>query len=456
MSNDRQLEALLRDGMAAEARPVVAESRLTEQIIASATAESRPADPRSWQNWLLPAVAAVLVALLLGSVLFGAKLLHSAGQSPAGHHTPPPTPSFSSNPGPSGSPTQSAPSTKPDPSGGNTGVVSPGTGPVPDGFSGYDLTWISQDEGWALGTAPCSTAPCTSIVHTLDGGQTWGGLPAPSAFLAQSDVCSSDCERVSGIRFANAEVGYVYGPNSFWTTTDGGRNWSHQSGNAWALEVVAGRVLRVSGADPNCAPGCRFVAATGCHRQRGLEERCVAQRDPECVGHVERERQQRGPGHLWQSGRRGRSAPNRWCSSPATAATAGTGWAKLCPQSGGEADSTAVTVAADGSLAALCQPRTPPAAPAFLVTSTDGGQHFSKRPAVPGTAARTVAATSPADVLVGGDRLYRWDGTSWHTVAGPDKPRFVGFESTDVGRLLAANGAWTTNDGGLSWSRLSY
>lgn len=455
MSNDRQLEALLRDGMAAEARPVVAESRLTEQIIASATAESRPADPRSWQNWLLPAVAAVLVALLLGSVLFGAKLLHSAGQSPAGHHTPPPTPSFSSNPGPTGSPTQSAPSTKPDPSGGNTGVVSPGTGPVPDGFSGYDLTWISQDEGWALGTAPCSTAPCTSIVHTLDGGQTWGGLPAPSAFLAQSDVCSSDCERVSGIRFANAEVGYVYGPNSFWTTTDGGRNWSHQSGNAWALEVVAGRVLRVSGADPNCAPGCRFVvqqAAIGSADWKNVALPSAAQS-------VSATLSANGNNVVLATYGNPAGGAERAQSVVFQSGDGGNSWHRLgevCPQSGGEADSTAVTVAADGSLAALCQPRTPPAAPAFLVTSTDGGQHFSKRPAVPGTAARTVAATSPADVLVGGDRLYRWDGTSWHTVAGPDKPRFVGFESTDVGRLLAANGAWTTNDGGLSWSRLSY
>src|SRR5689334_22044197 len=56
-------------------------------------------------------------------------------------------------------------------------------GPVPKGFVAHDLTFVSANEGWLLGTAPCSTKPCTSIVHTTDGGKTWAGIPAPKAEL---------------------------------------------------------------------------------------------------------------------------------------------------------------------------------------------------------------------------------------------------------------------------------
>ncbi len=34
-------------------------------------------------------------------------------------------------------------------------------------------TFVSTDDGWALGTAPCSHKPCTSIVRTRNGGRTW-------------------------------------------------------------------------------------------------------------------------------------------------------------------------------------------------------------------------------------------------------------------------------------------
>lgn len=459
MTDDRQLEALLRDGLAAQVRPVVAESRLTEQIISAATLSripppaTHPSGSRTWQNWTLPAVAAVLVALLLGSVLFGVKLLHSAGPSPAGHPTPTPAATHSpsrperSSAAPSASSSGTFQGTAPESS-------APTGGPVPAGFRGYDLTWISPDQGWALGTAPCASAPCTSLLRTTDGGLSWVGLPAPPAYLAQSDTCAGDCPRVTGIRFVNAQVGYSFGPSSFWMTTDGGQNWSRQPGDAWALEAVAGQVLRVTAAQVNCAPGCHFQlqrAAVGSSDWQDVTLPAAAQ-----------------PAGAELSAD-GDTVVLSTYGNPAGGASnaqavlfgstdGGASWRTLgepCPQAGGEVDTAAVAVAPDGSISAICRPRGT-AGGSFLVTSTNGGRNFAPRPAVPGGSASVVSATAAGNVLAGSDRLSRWNGSSWQTVAGPVKLRFIGFETPRVGRVLADNGLWTTADGGQHWSRLSY
>ncbi len=58
-------------------------------------------------------------------------------------------------------------------------IAGPPGGPVPKGFVAKDLTFVSTRTGWLLGTAPCTVAPCTSIVRTIDSGRTWIGIPAP-------------------------------------------------------------------------------------------------------------------------------------------------------------------------------------------------------------------------------------------------------------------------------------
>jgi hypothetical protein len=39
---------------------------------------------------------------------------------------------------------------------------------VPAGFAATSVTFVSADEAFVLGTAPCAKAPCTSIACTLD------------------------------------------------------------------------------------------------------------------------------------------------------------------------------------------------------------------------------------------------------------------------------------------------
>ena len=122
---------------------------------------------------MLPVAAAVLVALLVSSALIGGKLLHASRHQPSNPLAPQPAaPHADQQPGaepvrqPSTAPTSDRPAAA------GPGPVGPVGGPVPAGFRAVDLTWVSTDQGWALGTAPCAQAPCTSIVRTLDGGQT--------------------------------------------------------------------------------------------------------------------------------------------------------------------------------------------------------------------------------------------------------------------------------------------
>src|SRR5439155_13711178 len=63
----------------------------------------------------------------------------------------------------------------------------PPGGPVPPGFLAASVTFVSPSNGWVLGSAPCASPPCTSIVRTTDGGHTWKGIPAPRAPLCCQD-----------------------------------------------------------------------------------------------------------------------------------------------------------------------------------------------------------------------------------------------------------------------------
>jgi photosystem II stability/assembly factor-like uncharacterized protein len=85
-------------------------------------------------------------------------------------------------------------------------------GAVPSGFGATSFTAVDDLTWWLLGSAPCSSPPCTSIVRTADGGRTFAGIPAPRT------------QNVSQLRFANVRDGFAYGPE-LWVTHDGGARW---------------------------------------------------------------------------------------------------------------------------------------------------------------------------------------------------------------------------------------
>ena len=167
------------------------------------------------------------------------------------------TPSASASVGAS-SPSAAAPSTAP--------PSTPAGGPVPAGFAATSVTFVSLQQAFVLGTAPCANKPCTSILRTLNRGETWRGLPAPVVPLGQP--ANSTGPAVWGIRFATPSHGFVFG-NGLWETTDGGEHWAKVTGpggSIVSLEVIDGQVLALTTA-------CQPAGGGGCSRDGTLMRR---------------------------------------------------------------------------------------------------------------------------------------------------------------------------------------
>jgi hypothetical protein len=492
MSHETEPATQLRNALVAEARTVTAGPAFTERVIGAARAlpataptpllRPVPADDHSsagqhgWRGWILPVAAAAVVAVLLAAVLVGSTLLRRPDhQPPATQLTRPPSPSISAP-----APSKPSATSKPAPSKSSgtgspaaQGALPPG-GPVPAGFRAVDLTWVSTDIGFALGTAPCTTAPCTSILRTADGGKSWVGLPAPKAMLGQTDTCSHDCDLVTHLRFANPQVGYAFSFNSLFLTTDGGRHWAKQAGgSAYSLEIVDGTVLRVVGQAPSCAPGCDFTvqrSAIGGTDWQDVELPAGGQHSGAQLAASGRTVVLATFGHT------AGGAENQ-TSVLFTSTDSGATWRKVgepCPHAdsgaaNGEVDTVAVTVAPDQSITALCTPRGGNGGE-FTVTSTDAGAHWATASARLAAAGNVLGAASAGTLLVSLDHLYRstdggrhWTRTGDGT-KGPDAASWIGFENSSVGRVLEVDGpdtvasgkVWTTTDAGRSWTSSTF
>src|ERR1700722_20219841 len=173
----------------------------------------------------------------------------------------------SSTPGSAASGAASTGAAGPTRSASTSTVTVPAGGPVPIGFAARSVTFVSPQEAFVLGTAPCAKAPCTSILRTLNRGASWRGLPAPVVPLAT--LSESTEPAVWGIRFANPSDGFVFG-NGLWETTDGGEHWSSAAsprGSIESLEVIDGQLLAAVGPCP---------IGGGCSTQGSLQRRPLA------------------------------------------------------------------------------------------------------------------------------------------------------------------------------------
>jgi hypothetical protein len=172
----------------------------------------------------------------------------------------------SSAPASSG-PATTSPAVRPSSPAASGGPV-PAGGPVPPGFAATSVTFVSVDEAFVLGTAPCAHAPCTSIVRTLDRGASWAGVPAPVVPLADPYDYTGQ-PAAWGIRFASPVQGFVFG-NGLWVTTDGGAQWTAAAGPGGSivdLEVIDGQLLALT---DNC------TAQSGCAPAEALERRALS------------------------------------------------------------------------------------------------------------------------------------------------------------------------------------
>ena len=218
-------------------------------------------------------VAVGMTALLAALSVTGCGSVSSGAGAGAGSSV-----SSAASGAPSGSPTAPAATTPTSVAPATSPATTPAGGPVPSGFAATSVTFVSTDEAFVLGTAPCSNKPCTSIVRTLDRGATWVGLPAPVAPLA--DPYTSSAQRaVWGIRFADPSLGFVFG-DGLWETTNGGERWeviAGPGGSITDLEVIDGQLLALTDV---CTP------QSGCAQSETLYRRALGGGSWHVVTHV--------------------------------------------------------------------------------------------------------------------------------------------------------------------------
>jgi photosystem II stability/assembly factor-like uncharacterized protein len=379
----------------------------------------------------------------------------------------PATPAASTRPASSAA--AAAPAAPPAATSSPAGPGTPGPGPAgPAGFQVLSMSFVSDQQGWALGSVACGTSRCGALVGTTDGGHRWIPLTAPTrAVPDQYQQCPAGTTCAGQIRFATPLIGYAY-DSSVLITTDGGRTWRPAGGSASSLEAADGSVVRV--ADPSgCsgAPGQVQVAAAGGTAWRPLPAPRVAL---QC------------PGVLYRQGERlvliaygnaaGGVAPT---AILARSADGGRGWTATAPDScgGGDGYATGVALAPPDVLVLLCQHQRPSANgtynPGWIRVSADGGAQYGPDEVTslrPGSAPDyQIAAASAGRILVvvGTDQggtpgttflLTSNGGRSWSPTGflRPGAPVvLVGFEDPLTARVAEGNTVWTTRDGGRTW-----
>jgi hypothetical protein len=105
------------------------------------------------------------------------------------------------------------------------------------------VAFVSAQQAFVLGTAPCPHPPCTTIARTLDRGATWRSLPAPVVPVGR--LGDGPSIAAWGIRFATPVHGFVFG-HGLWETTDGGGRWApaaYPGGWVISLATIDGQVL---------------------------------------------------------------------------------------------------------------------------------------------------------------------------------------------------------------------
>lgn len=448
---EHDLEIQLRASLAARAADAPDDHAVVQQVFRDVDAHAtspRPTHPSRWRNWTIPVVAAGAVAAA-AVIVVAVQNVHTSGHhgAPVATHAGP-TSAPVTNPAPSGSVSATTPATP------STAV---GTRPGVTHFQATDLSFVGT-EAWALGTADCTTGPgsgCAALLHSTNSGVTWQVINNPPANVPQAGTCNDPCVR--NIRFATDKIGYAYGLNVFFMTTDGGTTWQSQPGGALALETLDGNVIRV---DTGCLPGCPVTVETAPIASVSWTKRALPGTMPSDGASLERVASnaylifyghvaggaQNATSVLFVSHDDGATWVNNGEPCPADASHAA---------AGGEVDSTAIA-AAPNTFAVLCTSRG--TVVAHVLTSSGTGNYRTGSASL--SAAELLAASGQVLLADTSTGLYRSTdrGDSWQQVNEPmlGAARWLGFETTTDARVIDSTGTtvWTTHNAGASWTSL--
>lgn len=453
MNPPNDFETRLRATLTEHARHAPPAAPVADRILAELdTPVLRPR--HGWRTWTFPLLAAAAIAAVALTLVGVSNIHFGASPGPAATHALSHVPT---SPQPT-HPTEPAPTTS-----FATKVATATTGGVA-GFRATDISFVSQTEGWALGSADCLRGPgrCTEVMHTTDG-LNWTQTTGEAFNVPGVKNCTNPCVR--HLRFANSSVGYAYGPDALYMTTDGGARWVVQKGlGADVLETLDNNVILVRAQNtatplflrapvgsstwsPFTVPGFPTVAigdTIQLSRALGVALLAVTEYHPaKGLG---------GPGALFRSTDDGKT------------------WTRLVRPCGIQAAgyhntvAAAVVSAGDGSMAVDCATQTAKNLTGWgnTVSASPGTTKFVR----PGAAGKLVPAeliASPSQqvqLLVAVGATYRSvdAGDTWSPMQQLSGITFIGFESDTNGRALGDGGrvVWTTHDSGATWSAAAF
>jgi len=317
--------------------------------------------------------------------------------------------SSSPAPAPSSSPSAPAPS-------------SSSSASVRVSFAARDVSFVSAQRGWVLGSG--------QLLTTDDGALSWTALPAPPA-------------GVTHLRFATSSDGYAWSTGgALWLTTDAAASWRPgQLGQMLSLETASGWVWAIAGPQPYPDVWRAPVGGTAWTNLGSTPDRSAT-----LLVH--------GP-TAYVTGQEG-AGPIPPSVEVYTGTQAGRHLAVPCPASM-PVPSAELGASTDGSLVLICDVQGQPATYDRAYVTTDGGSSWTAVTAPPAWSNGVTAITG---------KRFSWNGNvlvssggAWTAaLAGPPGGfSLAGFETDQQGVALATDGAlWITRDGGSTWSRVSF
>lgn len=293
---------------------------------------------------------------------------------------------------------------------------------VRPGFAASDVSFVSTQRGWVLGSG--------QLLTTADGALSWTALPAPPA-------------GVTHLRFATSSDGYAWSTGgALWLTTDGAASWQPgRLGQVLSLETASGWVWAISGPQPYPDVWRAPVGSTIWTNLGFTPDRSAT-----LLVH--------GPA-AYVTGQEG-AGPIPPSVQVYTGTQAGRHQAVPCPASL-PVPNAELGSSTDGSLVLICDVQGQTAQYDLAYASTDRGSSWTAITAPPAWSNGVTAITG---------KRFSWNGNilvssggAWTVaLAGPPGGfSLVGFETDQQGVALATNGAlWITRDGGATWSQVSF
>jgi hypothetical protein len=222
----------------------------------SIVVEARRPVRRSWLPYLAGAAAVVVAA----GVVWG------NGRGPGTEQAADPASSTPSVSTVTVTATDSTTPTQPSETGATSSHSTPTatTFPVPTSFDLVSMTNAGGKHLFALGRASCPKGQCTAVIGSDDDGVSWTTRASFTTLTSPGPRATPDrADQVVGIRFADPQVGYVYGSTTM-RTLDGGRSWTPldvDGRTVLSLEIGGGTTWMVTAAkcarsDTSGARGC--------------------------------------------------------------------------------------------------------------------------------------------------------------------------------------------------------